>query len=297
MFREIIENEVTVINNELEDSYKRIDLHIHTTASDGMESPECIVYKAVNERIAAIAITDHDTVDGINRALEVAKNQDIEFIQGAEFSAGFNPVMHIIGLFIDINNEFLLTELNRLNKMRMRLITKSFKLIARYGILVSPQQVLNKEKAITIVKLKKYLADNNLLNDEIESLLREILDEWKKCLPTPEKCISMIHSCGGVAILAHPKLLHRDDEELLYVIMNLKKIGLDGIEVIHPSHSLDEIVKYKEWTRKFNLLCSGGSDYHSEFDHYAYMKSCEQVVPYIFLKEMKQKIEDNTNAN
>ena len=148
-------------NNELRDSYKHIDLHMHTTASDGMESPELIVQKAVKEKIAAIAITDHDTVAGINKALEVAENQNIELIQGAEFSAGFNPVMHIIGLFIDINNEFLLNELNRLNKMRMRLITKSFKMIACRGIEISPQQVLNEKKAITIVNLKQFLEDNN----------------------------------------------------------------------------------------------------------------------------------------
>lgn len=284
-------------NNELRDSYKHIDLHMHTTASDGMESPELIVQKAVKEKIAAIAITDHDTVAGINKALEVAENQNIELIQGAEFSAGFNPVMHIIGLFIDINNEFLLNELNRLNKMRMRLITKSFKMIACRGIEISPQQVLNEKKAITIVNLKQFLEDNNLLNDEIERLLREILDEWKNCLPTPESCISMIHSSGGIAILAHPKLLHRDDDELISVIKNLKQIGLDGVEVIHPSHTLDDTIKYMQWAKKFNLLCSGGSDYHSKFDHYSPMKTCEHDIPYTFLEKMKRKIEENKNAN
>ncbi|WP_270564203.1 carbamoyltransferase C-terminal domain-containing protein [Clostridium beijerinckii] len=272
-----------------------IDLHIHTNASDGTDSPGEVIKNAVHCGLAAIAITDHDTITGIKSAMSEAGELGIELVPGAEFSANFNPVMHILGLYIDIDNKSLITKLEKIKKIRMKLLTKALKLANDYGVNVTLKELLATKKTITIVNLKEYLLESNLIEnkDELDSLFRDILNEWKSCLPSPAECISLIHSWNGVAILAHPRLLSNDDEQLVEILTKLKSYGLDGIEVIHPSHTNEDKLKLMKWADQLGLLCSGGSDYHGKDDHYSDSigkDAGDRTAPYSCLEKMKLRI-------
>lgn len=272
---------------------KVIDLHMHSTASDGVDSPIKLVKKAANNGLSAIAITDHDTVSGVSLALSEASINGIEVIPGVEFSVRFNPVMHIIGLFVDIYNQELIYTLKKVSKSRSYLITKSFRILSDYGISVKPQEVLRSKGYLSMKNLSKYLIEHNLVSSktEVDSILSEVWNDWKNCLPTPADCIALIHSCNGIAILAHPQLLYLHDEELKKLLFELKTYGLDGIEVIHPNHTEKERKKLSEWAYELQLLQSGGSDYHGKGsrDQLSTIDS-DTVIPYVTLEYMRKKI-------
>ena len=266
-------------------SNNSVDLHLHTTASDGMLSPSELVEKAIIKGMSAIAITDHDTTLGISSAIRSAKSHEIEIIAGVEFSARFVPTMHILGLYIDIENPYLRAEVDRLEKIRCRLIAKAFYRIRRFGINLSPYKLKQVVGAITISNLKTYLLSENLIcmGDEIDIALTDILNNWKKSLPSPQECISLIHKCQGIAILAHPILLGYSNEALEDIICDLKQWGLDGIEVEHPAHSLADRQLLNKILQKYSLINSGGSDYHG----CDYNLDDTITVPYDVLRQMK----------
>lgn len=274
-----------------------IDLHIHTTASDGADSPYESVKKAYQSGITAIAITDHDTVSGVRDAMAATSEFGIECVQGAEFSAKYTPAMHILGLFIDIDNEKLKSELNRIKKGRMRLMARALKKVNEYGIKLSSMQLKEETGMVSIANLKDYIRQNKLITEQcsIDEELTEIMREWNQLLPTAKEYISLIHSCNGLAILAHPKSLGQNDEELKETLTCLKKWGLDGVEVIHPSHSSKDIQELKSLTEELDLICSGGSDYHGRGGRCVFAstsKSDSNYVPYSYLESMKQKLKD-----
>lgn len=268
-----------------------IDLHMHTTASDGVDSPEEVVKMAASKGYAAIAITDHDTISGIKAALTEAEVDKIEVVPGVEFSINFRPVMHMLGFYIDVNNEKLHQYFRGIDKMRMCLITKSFKMLKYFEIKVNPIQLLKEKKAITIVNLKNYLLEHEILQDNVElnNFFEDVLDEWRNCLPSPKECIDLIHDCNGVAFLAHPKLLSRDDSQLKELVTQLKKDGMDGIEIIHPKHPDNDRIKYMEWANELGLMYSGGSDYHGKGEQILQPNS---FIPYSCLKVIQQRLKE-----
>ncbi len=270
------------------------DLHMHSTASDGMDSPVELVRKAVENGISAIAITDHDTVLGIQYALSEANISGIEVIPGVEFSVEFTPVMHILGLFLDINNPSLTCNLKKVRKMRMYLMSKSFRILRDHGISVNPQEVIRREKYLSLKNLTNYLINANLVTckQEADAILSDIWAEWHNSLPSPAACISLIHACGGIAIIAHPQLLYLCDKELKNTLTQLCALGLDGIEVVHPEHQDEDRRKLNRWARELNLIASGGSDYHGKKKREQFPTiTSNTVIPYIKIEHMKARIE------
>lgn len=271
------------------------DLHMHSTASDGIDSPVELVRKAAKNGICAIAITDHDTILGIQDALSEANTMGVEVIPGVEFSVEFTPVMHILGLFLDINNLDLICALKKVSKMRLHLISKSFRILRSHGITVTPQEVMRSEKYLSLKNLTNYLVNSNVVTckQEANILLSDIWAEWHNSLPSPAACISLIHACGGIAIIAHPQLLYLCDKELKEVLTRLSVLGLDGIEVIHPEHQNEDRRKLNTWACELNLIVSGGSDYHGkkERDRFPTITS-DTVVSYIKIEQMKALIEE-----
>lgn len=270
------------------------DLHIHSNASDGMDSPVELVRKASQNGISAIAITDHDTVSGIKYAMAEANSLDVEIIPGAEFSVSFKPVMHILGLFLDIENQHLVHSLDSISKTRKALISNAFRVLKSCGIIVNPRDVLFQKKSLSLKKLTEYLVENKLIaNDvDIETIFFEIWKTWHDCLPTPAECISLIHSCNGIAILAHPQLLCIEDDELKSLLKQLCQLGLDGVEVFHPKQSYEDRRKLLDWANEMNLFVTGGSDYHGN-QKWISSQISDIVTPYATLKKMKIQVEDN----
>ena len=235
-----------------------IDLHIHTNASDGTDSPEKIVRLAKANNVSAIAITDHDCVDSL---LNIEKN-DIEIIPGIEFSVNCDPAIHILGLFIDIHNTDLILYLKHVAKIKKIIFLQALRKLQSKNIDVT--EILKNKENTSLDKLKSFLKEKKYFSDsEIDKIFFPFLEKWKENLLNADDCIRLIHECNGLAILAHPLLSFSSLKNAETAIKDLVKFGLDGIEVYHSSHSLDEIVMLKKMAENLNILISGGSDYHS----------------------------------
>lgn len=275
--------------------FRGVDLHTHTTLSDGIYSPSEVVRMAAEKHLYALAITDHDTCEGIPEAIDAAEKYGIEIICGVEFTTNYEPVAHILGLNLDINNPLLKRHLKKLEKAKLKLLTKAIKTVRDSGINVNAKTIYSKKGTVTILNLKEYLVEQGFIQtgDWLDIELLNILDEWKTNTPDVKECIELIHACGGVAILAHPMLLSKDYLKLKQTIIDMKADGLDGIEVIHPSNQPDEEKLLYSWATELRLLRSGGSDFHGTHERTILADGEENsnlFIPYTYLQAMKAYI-------
>lgn len=250
-----------------------IDLHTHSCYSDGEYTPNDLILKAKKEGIKIISITDHDTVLGNqNITLTEEEKSGIKIIPGIELSAKVSKgQMHILGYNIDIYNKELNNKITELKNNSFYSVLGILTQIKKdYGITFTTEEILNilnskgnigrpdiaklciKHGYATSVKesFDKYLTQ---ANDKIKELKKGI---------TFAECLKLIKNAGGISVLAHPKTLKCSDKELEQTIKKLKEYGLKGIEAYHSIHTYEEIKKYLELASKYNLLISGGSDYH-----------------------------------
>lgn len=269
-----------------------VDLHIHTVASDGVLTPAQVVERAYSNKLKAIAITDHDTVDGVAEAIEIAKQYEIEIVSGAEFTTNHKPVVHVLGLGIDIKDKRLIAHFNQLEKRKLFLLIKAIKFLRKDGVDIDIRKIQEEIKTVTILNIRNYLLGHGLdtEGDERDREMQNIIDEWIEGSPSPQECIKLIHVCGGKAILAHPIHLFRDMDALKAKISEFREWGLDGIEIIHPDHLDADKRIFEKWASQMHLLCSGGSDFHGVKgrDSVASGDSDDDsFVPYIYLEEMR----------
>jgi len=240
------------------------DLHLHTNFSDGTYTPEELVAQAARNHLAAIALTDHDTVEGCERAAIACKAAEIEFIPGAELTAEQNEnEIHILGYFLDTQNEKLLAEIAKFQAVRQQRIHE---MVARLNALKVPLRV---EDVIALASCRSpgrpHVA-RALVKAGFCSSLDEAFERFlKKHRPafvpkakiSSQVAIELIHQANGLAVMAHPGL-NRTDE----VIPDLVEAGLDGIECFHTKHSTTVSEHYLEIADKYDLLVTGGSDCH-----------------------------------
>lgn len=247
------------------------DLHTHTNYSDGFFSPEDLIAKAKSIGLKYLAITDHDTVDGVKHLKSIGKDsfQGIKIIPGVEISAkhpGKGYDLHIVGLNVDITNQKLLDKLDELSELRQDRIEKMIALLNEQGYKITLKDVFDSvgEKRIVVRRhLALTLAKKGYFptsHDAYQTLLKHRKPAYVplKHLPVDET-IDLIHSAGGIAVLAHPKLV-KDDKDDKVVEEVAQKV--DAIEVYYPQHSFLDVQKYLAIANKYNLKISGGSDFH-----------------------------------
>lgn len=240
------------------------DLHIHTTASDGSDSPREVIYKAVKLGLKAIAITDHDTFGGIQDALHVSREVDLEVLAGIELSTEYqNREIHILGYLMDVEDKTFASHLVSFRKARCNRIGKIVKKLQELNLSLTLNDVYEKAGDGSIGRLH---VARVLLGKGIVGSIKEAFDKYigkgavayvprLKC--TPYQAVKLIRSAGGVAVLAHPALVDVED-----YIPYLIEAGLQGLEVYHPQHKPFDIEHYLGLTRRFGLIATGGSDYH-----------------------------------
>lgn len=245
-----------------------VDLHVHTTASDGTLTPSEVICLAQKTGLAAIAITDHDTVSGIEEALIAGKKLGVEIVPGIELSVAYEKEMHILGYYIDYKNLFLQNKIKELEQFRLQrnpLIIKKLNLL---GLKVELEEVkeivsgniIGRPHIAQIMLKKGYV---NTINDAFAKYLAEGKPAYvAKRRISVQEAIAVIHSAGGCAVLAHPKYLGLSKEKLDVLLDELLSYGLDGMEVYYGSHSLNEQICYKELAIKKGLIITGGSDFH-----------------------------------
>lgn len=258
-------------------SEKIIDLHTHTIYSDGELSPNELIKLAIENRIGTLAITDHDTIQGIkkvNRNDSLIIDSGINIINGIELSAKTNKgKMHILGYDFDINDKTLndkIIELKNNSIYSVMAIINQLKI--DYGIIFDSHDIKDLFSNVGNIgrpHIARLLIKYGYVKDVKEAFDNYLIDAYRKTkilnkgIPY-EECIKLIKNAGGISILAHPNQLLLDDEELEDKIKEMISNGLDGIEVYHSGHSKEETKKYLELVNKYNLLISGGSDYHGK---------------------------------
>jgi len=240
------------------------DLHVHTTYSDGMFSPEKVVEKAVQLGLKVIAVTDHDCVGGIAPTMRAAKGTGVEVVPGVEISAAKGEKeIHILGYFMDHKNRRLLETFERLRRNRERRMRKMVRLLSGKGIDIPAEDALAMAEKGTVgrLHLARLMLERNAVRDLNEAFDRYIGD-GKPCHVKHErldyrKAIDLIKKAGGVPVLAHPATMGGDED-----IPDLVEAGLRGLEVYHTKHRPSANDRYLKIAEKMGLLVTGGSDCH-----------------------------------
>nr|WP_297769666.1 PHP domain-containing protein [uncultured Butyrivibrio sp.] len=253
---------------------KAIDLHTHSTCSDGTFSVEELMDYAHEKGLAAIALTDHDTVKGLERADNYVKEKypDMEFVPGIEFSTvNEGKDVHVVGLYVNYKDqEFLDTIDSYMNSRIQRNIKMCEKLRDEAGIDIS-YEILTEmfpKTVITRAHFAKYMLEKGYVSSKQEVFDRFIGDDCPYYVPreniTPEMAIEAIVKNGGVPILAHPVLYHMSDAKLEALVVRLMEVGLAGLEAIYSTYEAYEERQMKELSERHGLLISGGSDFHGD---------------------------------
>lgn len=278
-----------------------IDLHIHSTASDGSLTPADIIDHAQKLNLAAIAITDHDSVDGSKEALQIDIPPSLHFLTGVEISAAHPPFFpgsgsfHILGYAIHLDNRDLNQALSKLQDARKNRNPEILKRLNKLGFRISLEEV-NQEVGegqlgrphIAYAMLKKGFVAS--INEAFDKYLGNAGPAYvDKDRIECEQAISIIRAAGGVPVLAHPALLNiENNQKLDALLQNLVKIGLAGIEVYYPGHSPQQIRQYTELAENYGLLMTGGTDFHGSITPDTKMGSGDGdlFVPYTLYKEL-----------
>lgn len=249
-----------------------IDLHTHSNCSDGTYSVKELIDYAHEKNLAAIALTDHDTVIGLDEAIDYTGKtySDIEFIPGIEFSTvNEGKDVHVVGLYIDHHNEEFQRRLQAFADSRRERNEKMCrKLTEEAGLPISYDELLEAfpNAVITRAHYAKLMLDKGYVNSRQEVFDKYIGDHCKYYVPreniTPEDAIELILLAGGVPILAHPILYHMSDEKLEALVVRLIDAGLKGIEAIYSTYEPAEERQIRNLAQKYDLLISGGSDFH-----------------------------------
>ncbi len=242
----------------------RADLHTHTTYSDGTLSPYELVKKSKHAGLNIISITDHDTVDGIDEAIEVGKELDVEVIPGVELSASLNDMeVHILGYFIDYKNKALLDALAVFRLERLRRAERIVGKLNKMNVPLTMESVLANTSGGAVGRPHIATA---LVNEGHAESYKQAFNKYigngrpafeKKTQFSPVETVKLIAEAGGLSFLAHPGKWLEDE-----LLIQLIKSGLDGIEVVHPSHSHELVEYYRGVVNEYCLLESGGSDFH-----------------------------------
>ena len=247
---------------------KYIDLHVHSNASDGTFTPAEIVEYAIEKELYAIALTDHDTLDGIEEAISVSKNR-ILVIPGIEISASINGTdIHILGLNIDYKLKEFNDKVNECKVLRNERNIKIIDKMKAIGIDISKEKMDEcfGNASITRAHFAKFLVDNGYADTKEEAFSKYLKKGCSCYVPrvqmTPKDAIEIIKQAGGHPILAHPLVYKFSYDKLMSTISYLKEIGLEGIEAIYSNNSVDDDVLLKRIAKNYNLYVTGGSDFH-----------------------------------
>jgi hypothetical protein len=242
---------------------EKTDLHMHTFHSDGYHSPEKLIEKAKSQGIKILSITDHDSVNGIGKATEYAANYGIEVIPGVEISTDIRDTeVHILGYFVDPNNKDLEHYLHFFREERHKRAIRMVNKLNILGLDISIDDVLvfAKDSALGRPHIAQALLAKGQVKSFFEAFYKYIGNHApayeRKVHLSPQSAFKIINDAGGLSFIAHPGNM----PEIL--IKELIDAGVDGIEVIHPSHSPEQVKFYRGIVIEYFLLESGGSDFH-----------------------------------
>ena len=287
----------TMEKNSSEGAVQVVDLHVHTSVSDGTYSPRAAVELAKQGGLRAIAITDHDTVQGNKEALDAGKELGLEVIPGVEISVEWEKrAVHILGYFIDWQNDVLASELQNLVRFREERNPKIIEKLNALGVAISYTEVKEVAGEGTIGRphFAQVLVEKGYVRDGDEAftkyLQRGAPAYVEKKRLTPREGVTLIRNAGGIAVLAHPFTIEGiDGRRLEHVITHFKQEGIEGVEVFYSMHTQEQTRQLEALAKKHGLLITGGTDFHgAQKPKLRLGKGFGNLhVPYHWLEEMK----------
>ncbi|HBC94183.1 MAG TPA: phosphatase [Pelotomaculum sp.] len=271
-----------------------VDLHVHTNYSDGTESPAEVTAKAKAMGLGAIAITDHDTLEGIEPAITAGRQHNLEIIPGIELGSEYHgQEVHILGYLVDTQDREFLARLSSMRSDRELRMENMVKRLQDLGFPVNLDRVraIAGNGSLGRPHLAAAMVETGRVKTMSEAFELYIGYGRPAYVPrvrlTPAEAIHLIRACGGVAVLAHPGLLS-DQAPLEELLDELIKAGIAGLEAHHPAHDRELAGYYERLARRKGLIATGGSDYHGP-ERYAEGRLGLVAVPYGVVEALKAK--------
>ena len=241
-----------------------IDLHAHTTASDGALSPAALVELARREGVGVLGVTDHDTVAGLDEALEAGARFGVEVIPGMEISCYYHrQEVHLLGYFVDHHAPALLEQLAAWREERLGRMRHMVERLRRYGINLDAERLATRDAGSSVGRphvAQALVQDGHV--GTVEEAFDRFLAEGKPAYVPRQRvpaaqAILLVRKAGGLPVLAHPGIYHNDG-----MIADLVRDALAGIEVLHRDHNAAAVERYRRLAARYDLVCTGGSDFH-----------------------------------
>ncbi|MEE9584356.1 MAG: transcription antitermination factor NusB [Candidatus Brocadiales bacterium] len=244
--------------------YGEADLHVHTICSDGTSYPEEVIEEAARIGLKTVAITDHDTTDGVRPAQIEGVKRGVHVIPGVEVSGYLQPYeIHILGLFIDIDDRNLVEKFVQIREERVARVATIVEILRGLGVDLETEEILNLAGSSPPGRMHvaEVLMKRGYCENIPEAFNRYIGDDCPAYVPkktlTPQQAIELMHGAGGVSVYAHPGLSAKDD-----LVSLLVESGLQAIEAYYPSHTPETVEKFLHVAKKYDLIVAGGSDFH-----------------------------------
>jgi predicted metal-dependent phosphoesterase TrpH len=249
-----------------------IDLHTHTTASDGRCTPAELVALASSAGVRVLGVTDHDTVAACDAVAEACAAADIEFVPGIEVTAVRDEIdVHTLGYFLDIHSPVFAEFLQEQRQQRLTRLRLMIERLSQLGIVLDPEAILKPASEDQSKSAGRPWIARALVAAGHVSSIGEAFERWlatgrpafvARIGAPPEQVIARVHEAGGIASIAHPGLLQRDEW-----LPELVESGLDAIEAYHTDHDEQATARYAGLAKKLGVAVSGGSDYHGDPSH------------------------------
>ena len=277
---------------------KRIDLHTHSLCSDGAQKPEDVVRTAYEAGLSAIALSDHDCIEGVQTAIDTGKTLGVEVIPAVELSAQSDTELHILGYFIDIHNKKLNDTMAYALQVRDQRQEETCRKLNEQGFDITMDELRDEAHGYP-VRCRAHFAQIMVRKGYAES----VKDAFSRYLSvgcyaysnrqalTAQEAVSLIREAGGIAVAAHLHLIKKPDDELREYLKSLIPYGLDGIEGYYTDYTPDMEQRYRAMAKELGLVISGGTDYHgANKPHISIGKGRGELeIPYSVLDGLRQR--------
>ncbi len=277
---------------------RMIDMHVHSSASDGTYAPAALVAEAKKAGLCAMALTDHDTMDGVEEAAAAAKELGIELVPGVEISTEYRGCeIHVLGYYPSPEHPRLKAMLEEFRDFRSTRNVRMVKRLQEEGFSITMEQLTEKfpDSVLTRAHMARFLCESGQIADT-RTAFAQYLGENCCCYIerpkiSPVDAVHLIREAGGLAVLAHPVLYNLEESALKEMIAEMKEAGMCGLEAVYSENTADDEIRMKKLAEAFGLIVTGGSDFHGQNkpDIKLGTGKGNLHIPYAFLQSLKEQ--------